>query len=214
MGHKMLTSSSPLDSPLCAADRALRAVFAPPRAARPIPAAAHHTEAGDRHPLSARLMRVNHAGEVAAQALYHGQALMAKDAATREWLLDAAQEEADHLAWCEQRLTELGSRPSLLNPLWYAGSFAIGAAAAAVSDRVSLGFVAETERQVETHLTDHLERLPDDDARSRVILETMRADEVRHGARAQAAGGIELPAPVRFLMRRASRVMTRTAYWI
>ena len=179
-----------------------------------MPDAAHHTEAGDQHPLSARLMRVNHAGEVAAQALYHGQALMAKDAVTRDWLLAAAQEEADHLAWCEQRLTELGSRPSLLNPFWYAGSFAIGAIAAAVSDRVSLGFVAETERQVETHLTDHLERLPDDDARSRAILETMRADEVLHGARAQAAGGIELPAPVRFLMRRASRVMTRTAYWI
>ena len=179
-----------------------------------MPDAAHHSEAGDRHPLSARLMRVNHAGEVAAQALYHGQAFMAKDDATRNWLLAAAQEEAEHLAWCEQRLTELGSRPSLLNPFWYAGSFAIGAIAAAVSDRVSLGFVAETERQVETHLTDHLGRLPDEDARSRAILEAMRTDEVAHGTRAKAAGGIELPAPVRFLMRRASRVMTRTAYWI
>lgn len=213
MGLEM-APASPLDSLLSAADRALLAVFAPPRAVRPMPDAAHHTEAGDRHPLSARLMRVNHAGEVAAQALYHGQALMAKNVVTRDWLLDAAQEEADHLAWCEQRLTELGSRPSLLNPFWYAGSFAIGAIAAAASDRVSLGFVAETERQVETHLSDHLERLPDDDARSRAILETMRADEVRHGARAQAAGGVELPAPVRFLMRHASRVMTRTAYWI
>ncbi len=213
MGLEM-APASPLDSLLSAADRALRAVFAPPRAVRPMPDAAHHTEAGDRHPLSVRLMRVNHAGEVAAQALYHGQALMAKNVVTRDWLLDAAQEEADHLAWCEQRLTELGSRPSLLNPFWYAGSFAIGAIAAAASDRVSLGFVAETERQVETHLSDHLERLPDDDARSRAILETMRADEVRHGARAQAAGGVELPAPVRFLMRHASRVMTRTAYWI
>lgn len=206
--------SSPLDSLLSAADRALRAVFASPVAARPLPQAPGGTGAGEATPLSARLMRVNHAGEVAAQALYHGQALMAKNVVTRDWLLDAAQEEADHLAWCEQRLTELGSRPSLLNPFWYAGSFAIGAIAAAASDRVSLGFVAETERQVETHLSDHLERLPDDDARSRAILETMRADEVRHGARAQAAGGVELPAPVRFLMRHASRVMTRTAYWI
>ncbi|MGE0581372.1 MAG: 2-polyprenyl-3-methyl-6-methoxy-1,4-benzoquinone monooxygenase [Steroidobacteraceae bacterium] len=206
--------STPLDSLLSAADRALRAVFASPAATRPMPGSPAHAGIGGADPtLSARLMRVNHAGEVAAQALYHGQALMAKDDATREWLLAAAREEADHLAWCEQRLTELGSRPSLLQPLWYAGSFAIGAAAAAVSDRVSLGFVAETERQVEAHLTDHLDRLPDGDTRSRAVLETMRAEEVEHGARAQAAGGVELPAPVRALMRHASRVMTRTAYW-
>ena len=206
--------SSPLDSLLSAADRALRAVFASPVAARPLPQAPGGTGAGEATPLSARLMRVNHAGEVAAQALYHGQALMAKDEATREWLLEAAREEADHLAWCEQRLAELGSRPSLLKPFWYAGSFAIGAAAAAVSDRVSLGFVSETERQVESHLTDHLERVPSTDARSRAILEAMRAAEIMHGARARQAGGIELPAPVRALMRGASRVMTRTAYWI
>lgn len=207
--------STPLDTLISAADRALRAVFASPSASRPLPAtAAASPDATAPHPLSARLMRVNHAGEVAAQALYHGQALVAKDSATRDWLLAAAREEADHLAWCEQRLAELGSRPSVLNPLWYAGSFAIGALAAAVSDRVSLGFVSETERQVETHLTDHLERLPEDDTRSRAIIEAMRADEIAHGARARAAGGIELPAPVRALMRRASRVMTRTAYWI
>jgi len=210
-------AASPLDNLLSAADRALRAVFAAPHASRPLPAAAPAADqtvpAADRQ-LAARLMRVNHAGEIAAQALYHGQALMARDAATREWLLDVAREEADHLAWCEQRLRELDSRPSVLKPLWYAGSFAIGAAAAAISDRVSLGFVAETERQVESHLTDHLERLPPHDARSRAILETMRADEVAHGARARDAGGVDLPAPVRALMRHASRVMTRTAYWI
>lgn len=210
-------ATSPLDNLLSAADRALRALFAAPHASRPLPVAApaagEAAPAADRQ-LAARLMRVNHAGEIAAQALYHGQALMARNAATREWLLDAAREEADHLAWCEQRLRELDSRPSALKPLWYAGSFAIGAAAAAVSDRVSLGFVAETERQVESHLTDHLDRLPPRDARSRAILETMRADEVVHGARARDAGGVDLPGPVRALMRHASRVMTRTAYWI
>ncbi len=210
-----MAPASPLDTLLSAADRALRAVFTPPKAARPLPAETRHPD-----PLphdaqrSARLMRVNHAGEVAAQALYHGQALIARDDTTREWLLSAAREEGDHLAWCEQRLAELGSRPSVLNPLWYAGSFAIGAVAAAVGDRVSLGFVAETERQVESHLTDHLDRLPEDDTRSRAILEAMRADEIAHGARATQAGGVELPAPVRALMRYASRVMTRTAYWI
>ncbi|MGD9596867.1 MAG: 2-polyprenyl-3-methyl-6-methoxy-1,4-benzoquinone monooxygenase [Steroidobacteraceae bacterium] len=212
-----MTPATPLDTLLSAADRALRALFAHPRPSRPLPTATHDPQAGPQpgdRALAGRLMRVNHAGEVAAQALYHGQALVARDAATRDWLLEAAREEADHLAWCEQRLDELDSRPSLLNPFWYAGSFAIGAVAAAVSDRVSLGFVAETERQVESHLTDHLERLPADDARSRAILEAMRADEVRHGARALREGGVELPAPVRAVMRRASRVMTRTAYWI
>lgn len=216
MGPDM-APASPLDTLLSAADRALRAVFAAPQAARPVPAAApapDSTAPEAEQQLAARLMRVNHAGEVAAQALYHGQALVARDPATREWLLAAAREEADHLAWCEQRLAELGSRPSVLNPLWYAGSFAIGAAAATISDRVSLGFVAETERQVEAHLTDHLERLPEGDARSRAILEAMRADEIVHGARASEAGGVPLPAPVRALMRHASRVMTRTAWWI
>jgi len=216
-----MPAASVLDTLFSAADRALRAVFAAPHASRPLPtppAGAPADGAAQAAPqerqLAARLMRVNHAGEVAAQALYHGQALVARDAATRDWLLDAAREEADHLAWCEQRLAELDSRPSLLQPLWYAGSFAIGAAAAAVSDRVSLGFVAETERQVESHLTDHLARLPEADTRSRAILEAMRADEIVHGARAREAGGVELPAPVRVLMRLASRVMTRTAYRI
>jgi 3-demethoxyubiquinol 3-hydroxylase len=163
---------------------------------------------------SAALMRVNHAGEIAAQALYHGQALVARSAATRALLLKAAHEETDHLAWCETRLKELDSRPSLLNPLWYAGSFAIGAAAALLGDRMSLGFVVETERQVEGHLDDHLTRLPQDDTRSRAILQTMRTDEIAHGVSAKAAGGAELPSPVRFLMRNTARLMTSTAYWI
>jgi len=163
---------------------------------------------------SAALMRVNHAGELAAQALYHGQALAARSAATRRMLLAAARSESDHLAWCEIRLRELGARPSLLKPLWYAGSFVIGAVAALMGDDTSLGFVAETERQVEGHLDEHLARLPPGDTRSRAILKTMRADEIAHGAAATAAGGTPLPGPVRVLMRRTARIMTATAYWV
>jgi ubiquinone biosynthesis monooxygenase Coq7 len=163
---------------------------------------------------AAALMRVNHAGEIAAQALYHGQALVARSEATRGMLLEAAREETDHLAWCETRLKELDSRPSLLNPLWYAGSFAIGALAALLGDRTSLGFVVETERQVEGHLDEHLGRLPAGDTRSRAILQTMRADEIAHGAKARGAGGAELPSAVRALMRRTASIMTGTAYWL
>lgn len=163
---------------------------------------------------AAGLMRVNHTGEIAAQALYEGQALIARSHATRALLNKAAREETDHLAWCEMRLRELGSRPSLLNPLWYAGSFAIGALAAAFGDRASLGFVAETERQVEGHLDGHLSRLPGRDSRSRAIVQAMREDEIAHGGAAQAAGAAELPAAVRKLMRHTARIMTRTAYWI
>jgi ubiquinone biosynthesis monooxygenase Coq7 len=159
-------------------------------------------------------MRVNHAGEIAAQGLYHGQALTARSPATREALRHAAGEEGDHLAWCRDRLDELGSRPSFLNPLWYAGSVAIGAIAGLFGDRASLGFMAETERQVEGHLASHLDRLPPDDARSRAIVETMQADEVNHGRAALAAGGATLPEPVPRLMRLAARIMTSTAYWI
>jgi ubiquinone biosynthesis monooxygenase Coq7 len=151
---------------------------------------------------------------VAAQALYHGQAAFARNPETREMLLRAAREEADHLAWCQDRLRELDSRPSLLSPLWYAGSFAIGAAAAALGDRVSLGFVSETERQVEGHIDSHLARLPAQDERSRAILEQMRSDEIEHGAHARDAGGMELPPPVRALMRGTARVMTFTSYWV
>jgi 3-demethoxyubiquinol 3-hydroxylase len=212
-----MESGRTLDSAIAALDRALRAVFAPARASRPAPAAPAGseqslTEAERRS--SAALMRVNHAGELAAQALYHGQALMARSEATREMLLAAAQSESDHLAWCEGRLRELGARPSLLNPLWYGGSFLLGAGAAIRGDRASLGFVAETERQVEGHLDDHLGRLPAGDARSRAILETMRAEEIAHGATAAAAGGMPLPLAVRVLMRHTARVMTGTAYWV
>jgi 3-demethoxyubiquinol 3-hydroxylase len=234
-----MESGHPLDPFIAAADRALRAVFAPAHASRPVPgtveaesAQAATQDAPTGKPgsapnaappaavvaterrESAALMRVNHSGEVAAQALYHGQALFARSTATREMLLRAAREETDHLAWCETRLKELDSRPSLLNPLWYFGSFAIGALAAATGDRVSLGFVVETERQVEGHLDEHLARLPSGDARSRAILNVMRADEIEHGAAAQAAGASELPAPVRVLMRQVARIMTASAYWI
>jgi len=213
-----MESGRSLDSAIAALDRALRAVFAPAGAQRPIPAPGpgqstdtlSATERGE----SAALMRVNHSGELAAQALYHGQALMARSATTRAMLLAAAREESDHLAWCEARLAELNARPSLLNPLWYAGSFAIGALTALAGDRTSLGFVVETERQVEGHLDDHLGRLPVGDSRSRAILETMRAEEIAHGSTAAAAGGGRLPAPVRVLMRYTARVMTGTAYWV
>jgi len=209
-------SSRFLDSAIAACDRALRSVFAPARATRPAP-----LPLGESAPLSdaerrasAALMRVNHAGELAAQALYHGQALVARSEATQRMLLAAARSESDHLAWCETRLRELAARPSLLNPLWYAGSFIIGAAAALGGDRASLGFVVETERQVEGHLNEHLGRLPASDARSRAILEAMRAEEIAHGASAAAAGGTPLPAPARGLMRCMARVMTGTAFWV
>jgi 3-demethoxyubiquinol 3-hydroxylase len=153
-------------------------------------------------------MRVNHAGEVAAQALYHGQALVAKDAITRDFLLAAALEEGDHLHWCAQRLTELGSHPSRLNPLWYAGSVAIGALAGALGDRISLGFIAETEQQVEGHLDQHLAQLSPSDAQTRTILEQMKQDEARHGAHALERGGATLPAAVTHLMRITAKVMT------
>lgn len=167
-------------------------------------------ESERRH--AAGLMRVNHTGEVCAQALYSGQAAIARDAATRAQLLHAAAEETDHLAWCAERLDALHSRPSLLNPLWYAGSFALGAGAALVSDGVSLGFVVETERQVEAHLGEHLEKLPDADLRSRAVVAQMQADEARHGKAAQAAGGVDLPAPIPALMRVASGIMKAVAY--
>ncbi len=161
---------------------------------------------------SSRLMRVNHAGEVAAQALYQGQALTAR--AVSESMRQAATEEMDHLAWCEQRLNELNGRTSLLNPIWYAGSFAIGAVAGVLGDRTSLGFITETERQVESHLRDHMERLPAADTRSRAILEQMSHDEVRHGATAASLGGKDLPFPLRRAMRLISRLLTRGSYWL
>ncbi len=211
-----MESGRTLDSAIAAAGRALRAVFAPARSSRPTPqpAAAPEALSARERATAAALMRVNHTGELAAQALYHGQALFAHSEATRQLLMEAARGESDHLAWCETRLSELGARPSLLNPCWYAGSFAIGALAALAGDRASLGFVAETERQVEGHLDSHLDRLPPSDTRSRAILEAMRAEEIAHGASATRAGGMPLPQPVRTLMRRTAAVMTGTAYWI
>jgi ubiquinone biosynthesis monooxygenase Coq7 len=206
---------SPLDRLLELADTGLRSSFAKPQSARPTPGnpAPAPLDSGRRRHV-AGLMRVNHAGEIAAQGLYQGQALTARTAQTRAALRQAAAEEGDHLAWCRDRLDELGSQPSLLNPLWYAGSMAIGALAGLCGDRASLGFMAETERQVEGHLADHLERLPPDDARSRAIIEQMQADEVAHGQAAIAAGGEPLPDPVPRLMRLTARFMTGTAYWI
>jgi ubiquinone biosynthesis monooxygenase Coq7 len=217
-----MASPSPLEPLLIAADRALRAVFAPPTAARPSPNSVADVAEGscdselsdaDRAK-SAALMRVNHSGEVAAQALYHGQAFFARDPDTRSLLLRAAREEADHLAWCEGRIAELGGRTSLLNPLFYAGSFAIGAAAAVLGDQASLGFLSETERQVEQHLQDHLTKLPDGDSRSRAVLAAMKHDEAEHGANARAAGAEELPESVKLAMQATSRVMTVTSYWV
>jgi ubiquinone biosynthesis monooxygenase Coq7 len=209
-----------LDTFISAADRALRALLAPPAAGRPVPVPAQKTlptpDDGaltpDERRESAALMRVNHAGEVAAQALYHAQALFARTPEVREFMLHAAREETDHLAWCETRLKELGARPSVFDPLWYAGSFGIGTLAALLGDKASLGFVAETERQVEAHLKSHLDRLPPDDQRSRAIVEAMCHDEVGHGRQAESAGAANLPGPVRELMRRTARVMTHTAY--
>jgi ubiquinone biosynthesis monooxygenase Coq7 len=163
---------------------------------------------------SARLMRVNHAGEVAAQALYRGQALTARNAAAATAMSHAAAEEIDHLAWCEQRIAELGGRLSLLNPLWYAGSFLIGSLAGALGDRTSLGFLSETERQVESHLQDHLNRLPAADKRSRAIVEQMQHDEIEHGAKAETLGAAVLPGWVKAAMRLSSRLMTRGSYWL
>jgi ubiquinone biosynthesis monooxygenase Coq7 len=161
---------------------------------------------------AAGLMRVNHTGEVCAQALYEAQALAARDADARSRFLQAAREEGDHLAWTQERLAELGGRTSLVNPFWYAGSFAIGICAGLVGDRMSLGFVVETERQVEEHLTGHMDRLPPADARSRLIVAAMRDDEVRHGMAAQDAGARDLPWPVRAIMRATAKLMTVAAY--
>lgn len=206
-----------VDRALIEIERALStALGASPQATRPSPAGdlveAQLDEPARRH--AAGLMRVNHTGEVCAQALYSGQAAIARDGGTRDRLLAAAAEETDHLAWCAERLDALRSKPSLLNPLWYAGSFAIGAAVALVSDRVSLGFVVETERQVEAHLGEHLQKLPEADRRSRAVVVQMQADEARHGKTAQAAGGMNLPPPIPSLMRVASALMKSVAYRI
>jgi len=203
-----------IDGLIAQVDRALRTVSNVAEASRASPAEAlpeaELTEPDRRH--AAALMRVNHVGEVCAQALYQGQALTARDPNAREALERAARDEEDHLAWSAQRVHDLGGRTSLLNPLWYAGAFAIGAVAGALGDRWNLGFLAETERQVEEHLSGHLERLPAEDARTRTLVEAMRADEARHRDTALRLGAAELPPPVRLAMRIASGLMTRVAY--
>jgi ubiquinone biosynthesis monooxygenase Coq7 len=207
-----------IDQLLAAADRALRTVAAAPVAARPSPAspqAAHDSVLStEERTEAAALMRVNHVGEVCAQALYEAQALGTPDSDLRETFIAAAREETDHLAWTEERIRELGGRTSLLNPLWYGGAFAIGLAAARLGDRISLGFMAETERQVEQHLRGHLDRLPLADRASRAVVEQMRADEARHGRAATELGGAQLPLPARLAMRAAARVMTTTAHYL
>jgi ubiquinone biosynthesis monooxygenase Coq7 len=198
-------------------DKAIKVLSTPARASREIAAVQQedtHTLSAPARAQSARLMRVNHSGEVAAQALYHGQALTARNAGVAAAMRQAAAEETDHLAWCEQRLRELNGGTSVLNPLWYAGSFAIGALAGALGDGASLGFVAETERQVEMHLRGHMQRLDAADTRSRAILEQMTSDEVRHGAQAASLGAAQLPIPVAAAMRLTARIMTRGSYWL
>lgn len=206
----------PLDRLIVGADRALRVLAGVAAASRPSPAAqvpeVGMERAEQRH--SAGLMRVNHVGEVCAQGLYQAQARFAKTALMRAQFVQAGKEEEDHLAWTAERLSELGSRPSLLNPLWYAGAYALGSVAARLGDARSLGFVVETERQVEAHLADHLQQLPAQDGRSRAIVEQMRLDEMAHGAAAQALGASGTPAPVKALMTLMSKVMTATAYYI
>lgn len=200
-------------------DKAIKVLSAPARSAREMPAAPEGTPKGAalqpaQRAESVRLMRVNHSGEVAAQALYQGQALTSRDGAVSAAMRLAAAEEIDHLAWCEQRLGELGGRTSVLNPLWYAGSFAIGALAGTLGRSAGLGFVAETERQVESHLRGHLARLGEADPRSRAILEQMTHEEMQHGAQAASLGGQELPFPVGMAMRLTARLMTLGSYWL
>ena len=203
-----------IDRAILEFDRALRAAAGVATARRGSPGAGvpeADLQAVEREHAAA-LMRVNHVGEVCAQALYQGQAWTARDAGARRALENAAREEEDHLAWSAERIAELGGRPSFLNPLWYAGALAMGAAAGAIGDRWNLAFLAETERQVEQHLSGHLERLPAADLRTRAIVEAMRVDEARHRDTAIGLGAVELPAPVRTAMRIASRVMTSVAY--
>ncbi len=203
-----------IDSLICAFDRSLRVISGVTVGHRPNPAAklaeATLTDEERRH--SAGLMRVNHVGEVCAQALYEAQGAFANSELTREQFRKAGEEEVDHLAWTAERLRELGSRTSLLNPLWYAGAYALGAVAAKLGDAQSLGFVVETERQVEAHLNSHLDRLPVQDQRSRAIVTQMRDDEIAHANAARDLGASELPAPVKAAMKLMARVMTGTAY--
>lgn len=206
-----------LNALILAADSALRTLWAEPRASRPTPqaATAELVMSDVERREAAALMRVNHVGEVCAQALYTGQALACQDPVLRAKLAEASREETDHLAWTKQRLDDLNDRPSLLNPLWYAGAFAIGYAAGKLGgDKVSLGFVVETERQVEAHLQSHMDRLPAADSASRAIVAQMKADEIAHAQMAQKAGAVELPSAIKALMQSAAKVMTTVAHRI
>jgi len=207
----------PLDRFLSGVDAGLRTIAAAgTRHTRPNPAAGipAPTLTSKEKSHAAGLMRVNHAGEVAAQGLYQGHASVARDKTTEQEMRKAAEEELDHLGWCEQRLDELGEGPSKLRPVWYAGAFAIGALSGIVGDRWSLGFIEETELQVAEHLTGHLQQLPPQDERSRAIVKQMCEEEKVHGANAKRAGAAALPLPVRGLMRLTAKIMTRTAYWV
>lgn len=211
-------AASPLDRLVAAADNALRTLSGAGVASRPCPTppaepAAEALDPAQRR-LSGALMRVNHVGEVCAQALYNAQALATRDPALRRHFEQASRDETDHLAWTRQRLRELGSHASVLNPLWYAGAFGIGWLAGMASDRLSLGFVVETERQVERHLQSHLDRLPAADLASHAIVAQMKDDEARHAEQAEQAGAAPLPAPLRLAMRAAAKVMTRTAHYL
>ena len=208
---------SPTDQLLMNVDQALRTLFGRPQVTeRPNPAAplpeAELSNAQRDH--VGRLMRINHTGEVCAQALYQGQALTARDPVVRKSMERSAAEENDHLDWCEQRVEELDGRLSLLNPFWYAGSFALGAVAGVAGDKWSLGFVAETEKQVEGHLDEHLDQVPQQDQRTRAILEQMKSDEIEHGQKALDYGGAKLPAPIRGLMKATAKIMTTSVYRI
>lgn len=197
-------------------DKGLRTVLAESHSVRPHPDREQPDtplEAADKKHVAA-LMRINHTGEVCAQALYNGQALTARNPATKAALVQASQEETEHLAWCEKRIHELGSHKSFLNPAFYAGSFALGALAGALGDKWNLGFLAETEHQVGRHIEDHLQRLPAQDGKSRAILEQMKQDEAKHATTALEHGGAPLPLPVRLAMQLSSKVMTKTTYWI
>ena len=205
-----------IDDLISVFDNALRTLLAPAQSVRPVPGGEqpeNELSESERRE-AASLMRVNHSGEICAQALYQGQALTARDITAKQMLEKAATEETEHLAWTEQRIAELGGRKSVLNPMWYAGSFLIGAAAGLAGNRWNLGFLGETERQVTEHLDGHLQRLPAADAKSRAILEQMRIDEGQHARGAMAHGGAELPPPVKSAMKLASKVMTETAYWL
>ena len=209
------SSQHPIDGFIIEFDRALRSIVGATPMRRPVPDTSTMSEtelSAEEKKHAAGLMRVNHVGEVCAQALYQSQKLHAKSDDLKNKLEHAAVEEEDHLAWCERRLEELDSRPSLLNPVWYAGSFVLGSIAGLAGDKISLGFVAETEKQVEHHLDDHLKELPSNDHRSRAIVAQMRADEIAHGQMAIQEGGVELPSAVQKIMKTMAKVMTVTAY--